>query len=104
MAERPKKMSLVCPCGFSSEDAQTFLDHMLSTQHLNLPVGAEGAGLAEVMTILGTIQQMGDPGFDPERLPEGMELRHLSEEDILSDDELTDEEKAQILQGLQQAK
>jgi len=89
-------MTLHCPCGFNTHNPEAFAEHMLVTQHTgDVEVEAESGNLAELTTMLGMIQRMGDP--EAGELPEGMSIRRMSREDVLADDDLSEEEKAQIL-------
>jgi len=93
MSTDPFKLG--CHCGFLTTDPQAFLDHCLTTQHIEIEPGAETGALEELTQMFATLQRF-DPTSDQE-LPEGMEINPVSEDDILNDDELTDEEKAEIL-------
>jgi hypothetical protein len=84
-----------CHCGFMTEDPHAFIDHCLTTQHIELPAGAEDGALAEIALMFAAVQRLGaDPTAE---LPANAELRQLTVEDILTDDEIPEDEKEKIL-------
>jgi hypothetical protein len=90
-----KKMMLKCHCGFSAETPRAFLDHALATKHVEFAGVEESGFLAELEEMIGTIlAHSADPTTE---LPAGAEIRQLTEEDILDDEDLTDEQKREIL-------
>jgi hypothetical protein len=96
MTEEPFK--LVCHCGFESHDAAAFVDHLLATRHIDVGEATEDGSVAELVEIFKTIQASGANPDAP--LPEGMEARAISREDILSDDDMSEEEKHALLARL----
>jgi hypothetical protein len=95
-------MKLACPCGFATEDPQAFLDHCLATQHIGLEADPESGDVSALGEMFAQIQAFATAkaqGLDVV-LPEGMEMNRLSREDILTDDELSEEQKQEILERL----
>jgi len=92
---------LVCSvCDFTTQDPAAFAEHMVAyPDHLGtFPIDAESGDLAELAKVLGILQRAADGGA----LPEGMEINPISEQDILDDDELSEEDKATILARLRE--
>jgi hypothetical protein len=95
-------LKLACHCGFESDIVRAFVDHCLETRHLGFDLGADAAesgALAELETVLATIQQHAGAvqrGVELP-LPEGVEIRPISREEILADEELSEDEKREIL-------
>ena len=90
-------MSLVCHCGFETTDAAAFLDHCLTTGHIKVPLGdGDDSTTADALEMLKTVQRMAENPEAP--LPEHVTgFRRVTAEDILGDDELSDEQKREIL-------
>jgi hypothetical protein len=98
MNEKP--FALVCAeCHASFETAEGMTDHLLATRHMNVPVDADGGGLQGFIEMLTMLQEFAAAGPDAE-LPEGVEIRPVSEQDILDDDEIPDEAKPDILRKM----
>jgi hypothetical protein len=95
-------LKLACHCGFESDTAQGRVDQCLETRHLGFDLGAgaaESGALAELETVLSTIQQHASAvqrGVELP-LPDGVEIRPISREEILADEELSEDEKREIL-------
>jgi hypothetical protein len=90
-------MKLACHCGFSAETPQAFLDHCLETKHIAFPVGDGDDGqIADLLAMLTDLQAAASQPDDA-TLPDHMEIRPVSREDILADDELTDDQKHDLL-------
>jgi hypothetical protein len=95
-----KLFALVCAeCHAKFDTAEGMMDHLLVTRHMDVPVNAESGAVQEFIEVLTMLQQFGGAGLGAE-LPSGMEIRALSEQDILDDDELSDEAKADILRKI----
>jgi hypothetical protein len=95
-----KPFALVCAeCDASFETAAGMMDHLLVTRHMDVPVDADSGDLQEFIEVLTLLQHFADAGPDAE-LPEGVEIRPVSEQDILDDDELPDEVKAEFLRKM----
>lgn len=92
--------TLVCPCGFESQDAQAFADHVAGTQHLgsNLAVVAESGDLASMIEAFSALQVDAELMSAGGPIPVG--VRPMSREDIETDDDLSEEDKALILSRL----
>ena len=93
-------LKLACHCGFVAETAQAFLDHAMETQHIEFGGDAESGDLASLLAMIEMIQAHATAearGGPPIELPEGAEINRISEADILADDELSDEAKADLL-------
>jgi len=90
---------LACHCGFSASDPQAFVDHLLVSQHIDVPPGAaEDGSIGELVEIFKNIQTAAANPDKP--LPEGMSARPISAEDILADDDLDEDDKQTLLANL----
>lgn len=106
MTEPGKPFGLACHCGFTADQPEVFIDHCLTTKHIELPEGvSDGAGLAEFIEIFGLIQRISaqEAAGEVVELPEGMEIRPVTEADILDDDDLPDEVKQELLRRMDAA-
>jgi len=93
----PTPITLNCHvCGFTTTDPDAFAAHMAETKHLgDVPIQPESGDLAELAKVLGMIQ--GGIHLHPEDLPDGMEIRRITREDIENDPDLDDAERARVL-------
>ena len=90
------KLTLGCSeCDFKTTEPEAFVTHMLLTGHAHAEgaIGAESGDVMELVRAISAIQT------DPEgrNLPEGMEVKPVSLEEIMEDPDLPDSEKAKIL-------
>jgi len=90
-----KPFKLECHCGFTTEDPQALTDHMLTNpDHFgDLKPEPETGDVADLSQLFGMVQAFAAGG----ELPEGAEVTPMSEQDILDDEELSDEDKQAIL-------
>ena len=96
------EFKLGCPCGFLTDDPQAFLDHCLATQHVEFPFPCDadnvavvsGEAVKELLEAFAAIQNHA-AGHGP--LPDGMEIRPVTEAEILMDDDLPDDVKQDLL-------
>jgi hypothetical protein len=92
MTDQPIRLG----CGQCAETFDTpdqFVDHLLVTRHMDIPVDAETDDVRELVTMFTQIQAIANGA----PVPEGASMRKISEADIEDDDELTDEHKADLL-------
>jgi len=91
-----KPFTLVCgECHAAFATADAMADHLLETRHMNLPIDAESGDVREFVKAFEAIQAFAANPDLP--LPEGMEINRISDDDILADEDLSDEDKAAIL-------
>ena len=91
-----KPFTLVCgECHAEFATAEAVVDHLLETRHMNIPIDAESNDVREFVKAFEMIQAFAANPDLP--LPEGMEINRISDDDILADEDLSDEDKAAIL-------
>ena len=101
------KFTLACShYDFTTQDPDAFASHMLETGHVISAdmasfLRAESADLAELAHALAAIQADPDGAME---MPEGMEIRPLSREDIENDPDMPEEVRADLLRFLDERK
>ena len=95
MTKPPLKLACSA-CAFTTTDAAAFADHMVQQpDHFGtFALGPESGDLKELGELLATLQAHVTTGA---ALPEGTTVRPVSEQDILDDEELSDDDKALII-------